>query len=166
MKIYMAIFLLLSTGFSSIEPEIEKVRALYAKAPMDQDACKALINLLKVYDEDTPLLYGYKGVGTMIMAKHVFNPFKKISYFKDGKAMLEEAIEMEPSNIELRFLRFTAQTQAPGFLGYKQDIENDKYFLLNSIPNMESDLIKQVQSFLLKSDYTTETERKQLKNKS
>ena len=41
----------------------------------------------------------------MMMAKHVFNPFSKLSYFKKGKQMLENAIETDGQNLELEIFK-------------------------------------------------------------
>ncbi len=80
--------------------------------------------------ENNPLLLGYKGIAVMMMAKHVFNPFKKLSYFIRGKSMLNQAIIKAKKNAELRFLRLTAQLRAPGFLDYDNYISTDKKHLV------------------------------------
>lgn len=153
--------------FQQGDPDMQKVRSLYERAPMDESACENLLNLLKEYDENDPLLHGYKGVATMIMAKHVFSPFKKLSRFKEGKNILEKAIEKDPANVELRFLRFTAQSQAPGFLGYKDHLEEDTSFLIKSLPTMENTVLKkQIRDFLLESDSTTDMEKEKINNQS
>lgn len=111
---------------------MNEVRSVYKEALKSIDSCKELIAISSGPNEkNNPLMLGYKGSGTMLMAKHVFNPFTKMSYFKKGKQMLEKAIKLEENNIELRFLRFNAQTNMPSFLGYNNSIENDKKFLLN-----------------------------------
>lgn len=76
----------------------------------------------------------------MMMAKHVVNPFAKLSYFKKGKNMLEKAIEADSENVELRFLRYAAQTNAPSFLGYDDHIAGDKKFLLQTGDSIDKTL--------------------------
>ncbi len=66
--------------------------------------------------KNEPLFLGYHGASQMMMAKHVGNPFKKLSYFNKGKDMYTAAINADPRNVELRFLRFSVQAEAPGFL--------------------------------------------------
>lgn len=77
-----------------------------------------------------PIYEAYLGVGNFLMAKHVFSPFSKLSYFKKGKMQLEGAIAKEPNNLEMRFLRYTSQVEMPDILGYKQSISADKKFIL------------------------------------
>ena len=145
------------------DPDIEKIRSLSEKAPLDESACEQLIELLEPYDKNDPLFYGYKGVATMIKAKHVINPFRRLSFFREGKAILNEAIQSDPSNYELRFLRFSAQSKTPGFLGYRENIEEDKKFLVQEFPEFkEGDYKRHIFDFYMKSEVITEQEKKRL----
>ena len=164
MRVLMMVFLLVMGNSLVADPDIEEVRALSKKAPMNEDACEKLLELLEPYDASSPLLYGYKGIATMVKAKHVFNPFKRLSYFKQGKAILEEAIEADPSNIELRYLRFSAQTKAPGFLGYNDFLDTDRIFLITVLPDIERKEMKsKIRNFLLEAESTTVREKEQIK---
>ena len=80
----------------------------------------------------------------MIMAKHVFNPFSKLSYFNKGKLILEKAIQAEGKNVELRFLRYSIQTNVPAFLGYKSNLKNDYNFLKQAIPGIKDSVLKKI----------------------
>lgn len=123
------LLLMLFSGFMS-DPQLSQVRSLYSKAPAEEKHCEALLELLKNVDLKTQhTLAGYKGCATMIMAKHVFNPFSKMSYFRKGKTLLENAIAADTANIELRVLRLGVQINTPAFLGYKGKIATDKAFL-------------------------------------
>jgi hypothetical protein len=146
-------------------PSITEVRILYQKAPFDENSCKELVEILSAFTEkNNPLYLGYKASGTMMMAKHVMNPFSKLSYFNKGKKMLELAIEADRKNIELRFLRFEAQTHIPSFLGYKENIEEDKKFLLDSFSKITDKALNDfMRPALLKSGYLTASEKQQLK---
>lgn len=112
---------------------IAQVREWYKAAPAKESNCKQMLKQLAPVTVSQPLLFGYKGCATMIMAKHAFNPLSKWSYFKKGKSMLEQSIAADPSNIELRYLRFTVQSNTPAFLGYKGKIESDRQFIKNNI---------------------------------
>lgn len=165
-NIILSIFLICCTfSFkSNATVDIASVRILFQKAVSNEKACKQLANLLAPDDERNPLLLGYKGSGTMVMAKHVFNPFSKLSYFRKGKQMLESAIDTDETNFELRFLRFAAQTNMPSFLGYNNDIEKDKEFILNYYSQIKDAELKEfVLPSLKKSKYLTTDEKDQLK---
>jgi len=79
-----------------------------------------------------PLMLAYRGAAEMTMANCVFNPWKKYNYFKKGKNALEQAIQKEPKNLEIRYLRFLTQSYLPFFLNYN-NLEEDKKFIIESI---------------------------------
>ena len=119
-------------------PTLHQVRELYINAAKNEQACLELITILKTYDETNNALYlGYKASATMMMAKHSLNPFTKFSWFKKGKKMLETAINTSPKNVELRCLRFAAQSNIPSLLGYHENIQNDKSFILEQYPHVK-----------------------------
>jgi hypothetical protein len=147
-------------------PSVSEVRSLYQKAATEEKYCKELLKRLEPCDEKSnALLFGYRGGATMMMAKYASNPFSKLSHFKKGRTMLEKAIARDQQSVELRFLRFTAQTKSPDFLGYNDQIETDKKFLLYSLTKLaDTSLRKAILSYLLSSEYVNPAEKKQLKD--
>lgn len=79
------------------------------------------------------VLLGYYGATLIGMSRHHPNPFKKLGFLNDGMDSLEESIKNDPNNIELRFLRLTIQTYMPAFLGYDDNKETDKQFVLQNM---------------------------------
>jgi hypothetical protein len=153
----------IATSLNKEIPSISEIRGLYEKSLKSEDDCTKLIKMLAPYKND-PLLLGYSGCATMMMAKHVFGPFSKLSYFKEGRGMLEDAIKADEKSFELRFLRFTAQTNMPSFLGYHDSIEKDKTFILNSFSQIQDENLEQyVLPTLKKSKDLTTTEKEKLK---
>jgi hypothetical protein len=97
------------------------------------------------------------------MAKYVSNPISKLSKFNEGKSLLEKCIEKDGKNVELHFLRFTVQSNAPKFLGYNSSLLLDKNFLLNALPTVNDKQLKNIViTFLKSSSYLTNTEKQQL----
>jgi len=133
-------------------PAIKDVRIMLHNATTNEETCNKLISLLVPFNENNnPLLFGYRGGATMLMAKHAFNPFTKLSYFKKGRIMLERAIKAERNNVELRFLRYTIQTNVPGFLNYNSDKNIDRAFLSQSVSKLkDQELQKIINAYLLK----------------
>ena len=163
--LFIGLLFLGFTAFSNVPVDMNEVRSLYKEAVKSEDSCKELVAISSGFNEKTnPLMLGYKGSGTMLMAKHVFNPFTKMSYFRKGKQMLEKAIEVDENSIELRFLRFNAQTNMPSFLGYNNNIDDDKKFILNGFSQIKDLQLKEfVWQGFYNSKYVTENERRQLK---
>ncbi len=101
--LFVGLLFFAQTTFANI-PSIGEIRSLYEKAVNDESACSKLVEILSPYNENNnPLYAGYKASAIMMMAKHVLNPFSKMSYFKKGKRILENAIKADEKNIELRF---------------------------------------------------------------
>ncbi len=156
-------FLFLLTLFLTVDNDIKHVRELYAKASYVESTNIQLVNYLSEKKELTPLLLGYKGAATTLLAKHAMNPYKKVKYFNSGVAILEKAIKKESNNLELRYIRFSIQTNAPGFLGYYENISSDKAFLIKGINSVtDQELKNNVLSFLKSSDQLTKAEKQKL----
>ncbi|HEY5391190.1 MAG TPA: hypothetical protein VIJ57_03660 [Hanamia sp.] len=151
------------TSFRNTLIDMNQVRALYKEAANNENSCEKLIEISAGSANESSLILGYKASGMLIMAKHVFSPFSKMTYFKKGKQMLEKAITSDKNDIELRFLRFTAQTNMPFFLGYSGSIESDKQFILHSFPHIKDiELKKFMMPVLRESKYLTDKEKQQL----
>jgi len=146
------------------DPSLAQVRVLYTQSASDEQSCLQLIELLKPYsDKNNPLLAGYAAGATMMMAKHCFFPYSKLSYFRKGRSMLQKAVDTDSANVELRFLRFGLQTNSPGFLGYHDQITTDKKYLLASLGRLsDMDLKRAILLYLKNSDYVTNQEKQKL----
>lgn len=154
-KLILISLLILAKATFANTPSIAEIRSLYQKAITDESACNKLVEILSPYNElNNPLYAGYRASAIMMMAKHAFNPFSKMSYFKRGKRILENAIKADEKNIELRFLRFNAQTHMPSFLGYNGDIKTDKAFLEGSFSKITDVKLKEFMlPYLKNSDF-------------
>ena len=132
-------------------PDIVVVRRLYMQAPAEEEKCRALMQMVNDYSPaNNPTLAGYKAAATMIMAKHAFNPFSKLSHFNKGKNMLQRAIAADRQNVELRLLRYSIQKSAPSFLGYRDEMAADKNFLKTNLPALKDATLKQMIADALK----------------
>jgi hypothetical protein len=75
----------------------------------------------------------------------------KLHLFKQGHQMLEAAIKQDPDNTEYRFLRLMIQENAPGFLGYKNDLEKDSAYIRKTYKSLPSDLQQAILRYNKKS---------------
>lgn len=145
------LFLLLIISARSVSGiELQVVRDMYAKAVEDKEVARTLLQQLKQAPKN-PVINGYLGAVTVIQAKHAINPFVKLSYFNSGKKILENAISSSPQNVELRFLRYGIQLNAPAFLNYRSNREADRDFLVKSLREgrvIDRQLKSMLESFL------------------
>lgn len=117
--------------------------------------------MLEQFNEtNDPVLGAYKACASMMMAGYVLNPVLKLSYFNEGKELLEKCINSASLNIELHYLRFAMQSEAPSFLGYTGYISKDKKFILEKVNSVKDKQLREmIVSYLVKSPLLTEKEK-------
>ena len=165
-QLVLVLTVILTFG-SNQESTLTRVRTLYQKAPTEEAAAKALLKYTDGYDDEDPVLLAYNGAAHMMLAKHVINPFSKMSHFNNGKKIYNTAILMDSENIELRFLRFAVQSEAPAFLGYNEHLAEDKTFLMDEVLTLKDrELQKMILDYLLTSKSISPGEKIILKEKS
>lgn len=143
--------------------DLNTIRKEYELAANDEEVAKTLLFKLTDQAHRSTTVLGYKGAVTMMMAKFHYNPLTKLDYFNSGKTLLEDAITKDRYNIELIFLRFTVQSNAPAFLDYRNQLNKDKYFLLSHLSLVkDADLKRRIQLFLKSSPYLSNDERNRI----
>lgn len=130
--------------------DLNEVRTSYNKAVLDKKLCKKMIEELELSKEKSVIALAYLGAYQTIWANHVFNPLSKLATFKKGKNNIELAISKEPENVEIRYIRFSVQKNAPSFLRYNSHLKEDRDFLVKNKKNINSDLLQKNIETLLK----------------
>ena len=109
------------------------LRILYLESIESELMCDSLLRRCKeIKSEEDPILSAYYSTGLIVKAKHLINPFKKLSLFTQGKEKLDSLIILNPNLTELRILRFTLQNSIPTFLGYNDFIDSDKQHIFDT----------------------------------
>lgn len=143
---------------------VELLRKEYYKLNTDSVLCKKLFNKIKNENSTNNTIVAYKGAIYASMSNHTKNKSDKLKLFNEGKKMLEQAISKDSANLELRFLRFTIQTNCPKALGYHKNINNDKIFIINNFNTLKpSEHKNKIIEFLSTSAYLNEQEKKKIK---
>lgn len=161
MKNLKIIFLLIIAFKGFAGDDILKVRDLYYRATVNKTVSDSFYNYLKSTPEiNSSLLAAYTGMSYLIKANHSWNPYNKLSYFTKGKTYLNLAIENDKKNVELRFLRFCVQTNAPLFLGYSGDIGDDKSTILSGYATLkDTDLKNRIKNYMVSCSHCTDKEK-------
>ena len=155
--------LLVSVGGASPEiawgeSTILELREEYYQATEDSDIADTFYEKMEAIPETaTPLQLGYKGLAALVQAKHSFNPINKMRYFSEGRELLDGAIVKDPTSVELHFLRYTVQDNAPFFLDYHEEMEKDRAivdaFLADAaLTAAEPDLTRRILKYLKEHD--------------
>lgn len=133
----IVLFTLAKVGLGQ-QVNIDKIRKEYADAVKDEDVCEHNLEVLNESAKSTTEKV-YLAAYEILLAKHIGNPFKKVGQFKEGKKHLEELIKENPNHIEARFIRWSVQVHAPSFLGYNNNIIEDKNFLVKNLYKLPND---------------------------
>jgi len=103
----------------------------------------------------------HKAVLLSLMAKHAFLPTSKMQFLNKSTKAYQEAVNKDPNDIEIRFLRFNTQTNLPSILKDKDLIKTDKKLLiayLSSHKKSNQFLNLAIKESLLKSKDVTKDE--------
>jgi hypothetical protein len=108
----------------------------------------------------SPIVLCYQGAAEILAARILINPYSKLSSFRKGKGMIDRACAQDPANIEIHYVRFCIQTNAPFFLNYNSQIATDKTFILKLWNKLsDEDLKQKIKKYMLLSKYCTVREK-------
>jgi hypothetical protein len=157
-------FLTLAMGFwsivTSVLVEIGPVRTAYRSAINSSSHADELVNLAGQRKENS-LFKAYYGMGKALQAKHGWNPLTRYTLAKEAATELNAAVTAEGKNLEIRFLRFSFEANAPSLLGLTLHTTEDKNWILSHIDKNHAmwDVMK---NFLNSCDLLTAEEKKKL----
>lgn len=155
------LFLFLLLPLFGFNQELKVLRLEYPTATMDMHTAEALSkSLAQISKNDDAIRLAYKGALLAIKAKFS-GPIKdKKRYFKEGAALLEHAISIDPENIEIRCIRMGVQENSPKILKYKNNIEEDKQFLLDHFTMVKNQEIKDlIEGYVRQSAHFSDAEK-------
>ena len=164
-KLIIILFCLITTlSFANHIDKMELRKQYYQSLDNKKLADDFMCKMESFSVEHDALLLAYKGMAYFLEANLSINPYAKYTYFKKGKSLLEEAVNKNPWNAEIRFMRFCVQTSAPKFLGYIANIETDKYYLVEQWKGLNDvDLKKKIANYMLTLTICTDTEKMNFK---
>lgn len=90
-------------------------------------------NLLHNETLKQPLVVAYLGALEALKAKDSWNPYNKIKFLNLSNKTVLEAVTKSPDDIEIRFIRFSIQSNLPHFLGLNKDLTSDKNQILHQL---------------------------------
>lgn len=127
----------------------------------------SLYTKLEQVSPKPPIVLGYVAMLEALKAKHAWNPYNKFSYLGKSKKTFQKAVQADPHNMEIRFMRFSVEHFLPSYLGYSKNLQQDKLVILEQLkkPSEDKEYAKSVVKFLLESKRCTPAEIKELKSK-
>lgn len=115
-----------------------------------------------------PFLLAFYGASETLIAKHSYNPYKKVKYLNTGLDKISKAIAADPENLEIRFLRYSILYHLPGILGYGDDRLADAVYIVDKLANgggrnLPPKILQGIVEFMLDSSDLTHHERNQIR---
>lgn len=127
----------------------------------------SLYKVLTAEPNKSPLNICYLGVVQALKAKHAWNPYYKVKYLNDAEKTLQVAVNHEPDNIEIRFMRFSIEHNVPGFLGYTKHLVTDREEMIKQLDRKyyataDHEVVITIIKFLIESKRCTPQENEKL----
>jgi hypothetical protein len=158
----MKLFVLLISFFITVVSfDIDEIRILYKQANSSKENTLLLYDTLNsVSEKDGNVLMAYKGASIAMKGRFEKGVRQKSIIFKEGVSLVEAAIDKDPKNIEIRFVRLTIQQNSPKILKYKKNIDEDTGFILTNYNKIKSNKLKKhLKGYILNSNHFTEEEK-------
>jgi hypothetical protein len=165
----LLLFLPLNKSIASVsyddlaQPNLQIIRKLLITCINSSRTTDSLYRNLGNIKNPTGLITGYMGTLEALKAKHAWNPYYKIKYLNDCEKTFKKAVINDPSNIEIRFMRFSVEHNVPGFLGYTKNLVTDRQEIIKQIDHKhyasaDAALVKTIITFLIDSKRCTPAE--------
>lgn len=138
MKGFLTAFIFLfatSVSFSMLnqKTDISELRKQMLRAINSPKVTDSLYNNLQKTNQKVPLVMAYFGALEALKAKDSWNPYNKIKFLNLSNKTVLQAVNASPNDIEIRFVRFSIQTNLPHFLGLNKDLDADKNQILHQL---------------------------------
>lgn len=123
-------------GHACFGQTVASLRGLLREAQKSASAAESLSSLSErgFAESKSPVLLAYFAVSQFMRAEHDPSPLAKLSYFRTGRALLDDSVRREPGSVEIRLLRYLSQKNSPKILGYTKNMREDRAFLLSHYP--------------------------------
>jgi len=159
--LWLVMFAAFTISFAEANvPAPKVVRKQLLLALENRKLTDSLDKIFAAAPNKSPLNICYFGVIQALKAKHAWNPYYKVKYLNDAEKTLQTAVNREPDNIEIRFMRFSIEHNVPGFLGYTKHLIADREEMLKQLERKyygtaDQEVVITIIKFLLESKRCT-----------
>lgn len=117
---------------TSMVASITEIRSTYLSAVKSSAKAVELENMTKTQKQDA-LFRAYYGTAKALQAKHGFSPLYKYNTARSAATELNAAVALNNNNLEIRFLRFSFEANAPAILGITLHTSDDKKYIMSHL---------------------------------
>ncbi|MGI4875238.1 MAG: hypothetical protein ACRYFX_29120 [Janthinobacterium lividum] len=142
------------------------LRRLYQQAATDKAAGEQFYNLLHGYQQQDALVLAYKAASEAIKARDA-SMLNKLTYVQEAARSFEQAVSLNPGSAEIRFLRFSVESNLPAFLGLSKHVEEDKILLLHAAlqhpaSGLDAEAFQAIRDFLVQRGHVVGADAERL----
>ncbi len=161
MKFFKFILLLMICAMNAYSEnytneEIKEIKQAMIRAVESPATTDSLYMALTSKKSPNALVIAYIGTLEALKAKHSWNPYNKLKFVGQSQKTLQNAVEKEPHNIEIRFMRFSIQHFTPAFLGFSKELDLDRKEIVKLLKKKsfglaDATLISNIAKFMIDS---------------
>ncbi len=149
--------------------DVAKVRAAIMLGINSETVNDSLLKKLKAVSNPSALMQAYLATSYSLVAKHAWSPYTKIKYLIKSEDELAKAVKRDPNSLEIRFMRFSIESNCPSFIGFSKNLDADKKIILNSLITksyglVDATLAKRMVKYMIDSKRLTALELASLNN--
>lgn len=168
MRLALMVFFLswatFAQGQVSAKPDLQSIRKAMVLAVDNHRVTDSLFKKIQAFKSKDGLILGYLATLEALKAKHSWNPYSKLKHISQASKWMQEAVNADPENVEIRFMRFSMQHFTPSFLGYSKNLEEDKGVILalyerKKFSAAQPELIASIARFMIQSKRCTLAEQ-------
>lgn len=166
--IITAISLISTATFGQSNDLFNTIREELFYTEFDLEKCVAFHEKLTLLERANPTIIAYEAAAKALIAKHSWNPFTKIGSLKEALQLLDDAIQSDQVNPEIRFIRLYIENNTPNYLGMNKNMTTDKEVILKSLKDitllgLNPSIISYIKDYMSNSAICTTEELHDLK---
>jgi hypothetical protein len=150
---------------------LPKLRGLYAEAAREEAAAQRMLAIARGYTGADAAIIGYRGAAEAVQARYMWSPLAKLRAVREAQRSFKQAVAAAPLNVEIRFLRFTIESNVPHYLGYSQHVGEDRALIMRAARRypelgLDPQSLRIIRDFMLLHGNCTPEEAQMLRNVS
>ncbi len=136
MRCVSGIVFVLFSFFANGE-DLTAIRKTFHNAVLDKGKVKEFHDFINKLDDEDATVNAYKAVSKALYAQVEWNPFRKYQLVSDFSEIINQAVNEESDNFEIRFLRLCIEYHLPRFLGFSSNMTGDKAIIMSQLKDIE-----------------------------
>lgn len=132
----------MAKNVQNLNPEdpVSQLRSFFLESVESEGAIsEAELYLETLENREEPIIRAYEAMFSIMRAKYVFWPGRKMEYLNKGLPVLDELIEKDPDHLEVRYLRLLGCYYLPRILKRGWSVDEDFQSLAQLLPEQRGD---------------------------